>query len=495
MTGDMLAIAIAVSAVALVVLSAPVALYLFKKVLLRRAAWRMTIIGGLLVGMFAAYVHIGFPRQHRIYFDEDAYANISKNTLRGRVGCLTLCSTPQVRRAIRYKWPVAFPVLMLPSVMMFGPEDGPAIFNEICGAITVILVMLLAAGLSGNWYAAPVAVGILACQPVAIAWYRSGSSDPLAVLLALAALVGSYGSRRMPTVSYLPAIVLLSAALAVHTRLESVLLIVPVALLLRRPQAYIPSFVAVGASGLAIWLGVYAIRHYSTLDRFYLANLPDSRFSLEFTVINFQNNLRFLTRDTPLTGSLIFFSIAGLFLMRKEKLSAAILMSYPVMVSILLLFYSVGQYQSPGETRFLLLTVVVGSALLAGELAQVLPLKSCIYLCVGLLILVAVSKRESEQLTLRMTRELSSIRQEHDVIRLWASELPTGATVVSRLPYIWDNFGVYSTLPDDQTATDLQAPLYFHFGLVNGSQEWPPGAVPIRTITTEHGTICLFRLR
>jgi hypothetical protein len=163
----------------------------------------------------------------------------------------------------------------------------------------------------------------------------------------------------------------------------------------------------------------------------------------------------------------------------------------PAVSSGLLLFYSYGQYDAPGGSRFLLPIAPAIAAVAAGLLAR-LPLRAA----VGIAPLVgAAIFLQYQQAASHASQPWASISQEHDAIRSWASALPKGATVISRLPYIWDNFGVQAVLPEDQPPGNSAGPLYFHFGLVNQPAEWPEGQIPQHRIVTEDGAVCLFRFR
>jgi hypothetical protein len=452
------------------------------------------VIASLAAVAFLAYVHYGFSLEHRIYFDEDAYVNIAANSLSNRIGSLTLSVTPSNKQTVEYKWPVAFPVLMSPMIRIFGPERGPVSFNELCSVATVILVMSLAVRIAGRWFAAPIAVAILCCQPTAIAWYRSGSSDPLAVLLALLAITSAYVSRSSSS-PYSLQIAVIALGLALHTRLECIFLVLPVALLLWPFDRHAWNWLTVGCLALSAGLACYTVIHYLRMNQFYLNNIPDSSFSLSYVILTLKSNLSYLVSHVPISGAVLLFAPVSLLLLKSGRSSVATMLSYPLATSVLLLFYSVGQYQAPGETRFLLPPLVSCSAIVAGCIASRLRLGTTMAICALLVVATGAARVEYRREVSGLQQQWDSVRQEHDAIRLWASEIPTGSIVVSRLPYLWENFGVYSSIPELNASTDSSRPLFLHIGLVDGGQNWPAGAIPFRKVMTEHGAICLFRLR
>jgi ferric-dicitrate binding protein FerR (iron transport regulator) len=75
-------------------------------------------------------------------------------------------------------------------------------------------------------------------------------------------------------------------------------------------------------------------------------------------------------------------------------------------------------------------------------------------------------------------------RAEHAAIVRWAARLPRDAVVISRVPYLWENLGVYTAQPEfaggilEQTRN-----LYLHIGLFSTPAErasvenWPKQCV------------------
>ena len=445
---------------------------------------------------FVLLVHYAFPRQHRIFFDEDAYVSISRNTVSGHPGHLTLGSFPSGSKTVPYKWPIAFPVLAWPWIHWLGPETGPAVLNELCGAATLICVMSLAYSINRSRRAALWAAAALSSQPIALAWFRSGSSEPVSTVFVIAALSAGWFARAAPDLGLWPAVSLLATAVAVHARLENLLLLIPVLFLLRRSRRPIHFPVTLGAGVLLCGSLFFAVRHYFALSGFYLAGIPESFFSWRLFPANLWGNLVFPMRYATSTALLLCVAVAAVLSRARPGIAARrpvliALLFLPAASSGLLLFYSVGQYDAPGGSRFLLLIAPAISIVASGLLAR-LPLRTAVGLAplVGAAIFLQYQHAASHT-----SEQWVSVRQEHDAIRSWAHTLPKGATVISRLPYIWDNFGVYAALPEDGPPSASAGPLYFHFGLVNQTAEWPEGQVPQRRIVTGDGAICLFQMR
>lgn len=416
----------------------------------------------LWIGL-VAQAHFIHPQQHRLYFDEDAYAGISANLLAGRAG-LTLTSTATNVETEPYKWPPGFPTLMTPWIAWLGPELGPAAFNEFCGALLIAVVMAISFHLTRS-IAFACAAGVLFAIPPAVgAWFRSGSAEPSAALFATlslwAALRSAGGSGNWA------AIALLSAALAPLIRLEAVLLVPALMILVRGARPLHAVLPLVGA--LAI---VFAL-HAATLGQYYAAGRPESSFSLSTPASNLVANLQYLATVSPW-----FWLLLLLALFARPWRALAGLGSWPLLHFGVLLFYSVGQYGAPGGSRFLLFQSAALAPLAAAGLAALgASSRTLVLFLVGFTAVVLPTAKSFEA---SQDRQVQIPRAEHDTIRAWAASLPAHAVVESRLPYVWQNFGVYAAAPGRLAAK----PAWVHVGLFSTDAERAdPRGVRIETI-------------
>jgi hypothetical protein len=453
----------------------------------------------LVACLFIAYLSTAFPRQHRIYFDEDAYANMILNVGAGQPGRTTLSALPQSRQTVPIKWPIAFPVMAIPFQRWLGPESGPAAFNTVCGGLTVIWLMALSASLGKGRVAAILAAVLFALQPTAVAWYRSGSSDPFSALVSLGALAAAWFAQEQPRRNYWPAVSILLFGIALHARLENVLLLPPVLFLLYRAPRPFPPFVTNGAVTLAAAAAVHAIKHYSTLRGVYLANIPDSSFSIGLFRGNLLSNLQFLLRHAATTGLLSVVAVIAVVLNLRLGTGpcrmTGVLLVFPFLGSVLLLFYTVGQYDAPGESRFLLLAAPMVAAVAGAAFAHLRHYRFGTLGVTAAILALAFLASSWPATEAYLNRQWSSIAREHDTMLEWATTLPKNALVISRLPYFWENLGFYADMPGRLPAPEnLKLPVYFYFGIASDPRDWPTGKVPERRIVTEHGALCLFRL-
>ena len=84
----------------------------------RQMAWRPLL--GLAAIMSMGY--LSCARRHRLFFDEDAYANMALNVWRGQGSVITVIKTASRFRTAPYKWPAGFPSLCAPVVGWLGPR-------------------------------------------------------------------------------------------------------------------------------------------------------------------------------------------------------------------------------------------------------------------------------------------------------------------------------------------------------------------------------------
>jgi hypothetical protein len=449
--------------------------------------------------LLCAYLLTAFPIRHRIYFDEDAYANMALNIGKGLPGHTTQRLLPDKKFTALFKWPIGFPLYSLPFLAQLGPESGPAVANRVCGVLTVAVIMVLAAWLGEGYAAAVVAALLFALQPVCLAWYSSGSAEPLSALVCLASVGAAWLSANQTGTSYFPAVSMLTAGIALHVRLENALVLVPVILLLRCAPRPWPRLVTGCAGVLLAAAVIHAIRHATVLRQFYLLGQHDSFFSLAMLTGNLWSNLVFVARHGLSTGLLVALVLTVALVRRKRSVDASrlnwLLLLFPMLVSGLLLIYSVGQYDAPGGSRMLLLVAPLFSAVGGAEIARLARLHHGKQLFICVILLLAASARSWSATETYLTQQWSTIALEHDTLLLWAAHMPEHSLVVSRLPYFWENLGFYADLPGLAAPPEsFSVPVFLYFGIASGPQDWPPGLIPQRRIVTEHGALCLFRL-
>ncbi len=447
-----------------------------------------------------------YPARHRIYYDEDVYANIAFNISQGHGGNVTQVSTAHQKVVTPFKWPLEFPLLAAGFVAMFGCETGPVLLNGLCGLLTLYLLMLATRKLTGSCYAALTAGCLYGLHPVVGGWYRSGSSEPLSILFIMLmywACLESHDKQNLVSLRSMGlAAALLSGLLAVHTRLENGLLIVPALLLLWRIKFTLPRLVAVFIFLIAVALMCLMSLHWVLLKDYYLTNLPQSTFSTDFVGPNFPRNVSFLVQHTP--WPLALASVVLVLLVWKRHASAQLDLPavyllawslFALLHFLLLLLYSVGQYDAPGGSRFFLIQALCLAALVPLLLAS---LSKPMYGMLGVVILLLIAGPTPNETSSQLHAPYESAEQEYQAIQKWAKELPSDGVVLSRTVSVWEAAGVLAVHPDyeDLLANEPDLRLYQHVGLFDLAipDSTAPFGMLIQSVNTKHGAVRLYRL-
>lgn len=455
------------------------------------------------------WIHAAHARQHRLYFDEDVYANISHNIIVGYGATLTSSWSGENKETQPYKWPVGFPALAAPAVAWLGTEKGPAVFNEICGALTLAIVMAFATRLASSWLAGSVAVLFYGLHPIVGAWYRSGSAEPLAVLLMSLCMWSAFEHRKEeeaknPTRNAWLLISLLAALVAMHVRLENALIAAPLSLLLWKPKRMVATWQLVALMLLGAPLVIYFFSHVRSLGSYYLSERPESTFSTTFLAGNLTDNLQFLLKYA--TWSLLILALAGVVFLAAAKRHAKefalarawiALALWAVMSFGVLLFYSVGQYSAPGGSRFLLSPMVVLSLIASASLCNLTTQRTRPLIVAAALTVYLVLLPDKVVTWKTLDAQNRSPRLEHEVVHEWAAEFSAPAIIISRAPYLWENFGAFTVSPEQAHGQQAGATRdrYIHYGLFDQSNELrPERELMVKSAATEHGEIALYRL-
>ncbi|MBI1786973.1 MAG: glycosyltransferase family 39 protein [Acidobacteria bacterium] len=456
--------------------------------------WCLKVLGlSLLWGLVICRIH-GYPQEHRLLFDEDAYGNMAVNVLFGYGASITTAFTSEVKHVERYKWPAGFPTLAAPLVACLGPERGLATFNECCGALTVLLVAVFACRLSGSITAGIVAGAAYGLHPVVGGWHRSNSAEPLAVLLAVLCFWAATEAIRSRSPNDWALVAIMAALFAVNVRWDGVLLGIPLVLLLRNTRIVQSrrAIVILLLAGFPLLADL--VPRAATLARFYLSQRPESRFSLSFAVGNAGANFAFLAEFGP--WPFVLPAIVGLcwlaWIPGPFRTTWQALLLWLVVHFSLLTLYSVGQYRAPGGSRFLLFPL----AALAVAGASILQLRTHRYrarLGAALLLVFSLySLTCGSEIWISLNALYASAHREHEAIRRWSRQLPSSAVVVSPLPYIWEAFGTHS-VSTSYLSQPLPGVTHYHLGLFNPSPLQGDTSV-VDEVATMHGNIVLYRL-
>jgi hypothetical protein len=458
------------------------------------AAWAATV----------GFVHARAPAGHRLHFDEDAYANLALNLSRGRGAVLTVAQGPDLSVAVPYKWPVGFPTAAAPWVAAFGPERGPRLLNEACGAVTLAALMALAVALGGHVAGGLAVAPLFGAQAVLGAWHRAGAAEPLALALVVTALLAATRARAATearAASRLTAGALVAAAAAAAVRMDYVVAVPAVLIALRGPLRLElrDRLLAAGLGAAAVWL---LASHAAGLHGYYLAGRPESDFAATYVRGNLDDWRSFL-RESGLAAWLTGAACAGALAAARSPTDArrglAALVVAAAGHAAVLAPYSAARLSGSGGTRFLLLVLalsLVGVAALVGRLvaASMETRGRAALAAAGGVALAATALAAAVRAP--SVPKSASAAAEHAAITAWAAALPPDAVVRTRLPFVWDNLGHAAVTPELESRLPDGAARFGHRGLMDTLAPTAPRPVrePLATIVTEHGSVTLDRL-
>lgn len=464
------------------------------------------MVWGLVVG----WNHVKHPKQHRIYYDEDVYANMAFNMLHGYGGTVTKAWADSQKQVRFFKWPIGFPAFMMPFVAWAGTERGPKIFNEVCESLTLLLMMALTARLAANGLAGHAVVIFYGMHPVVGGWYRSGASEPLALLMLVlsfwAATESYYRSQNQngDGADWM-VVAFISGFIALHIRLENIIVTLPLFILFRKSQIkfsnrHVALFLMTGGALLLSF-----VIHVLSLKKYYLMNLPESRFSMTYFPSNLMSNLKFMIKYSP-WPMLLFAAIAFLIYIKwqrgNEKPSNVITawiawMLIPVSHFVLLLFYSVGRYDVAGGSRFFLLQMAGLSVMAAVLLSKISPNCFRVRMMTAVLAGYFILLPNREEVWNQFNEQNTSPALEHAQIQNWSRSLPEQVVVISRLPFLWEHFECFSISPEirNRNLISRSNELYLHRGLFDQLQTTSlKTGMAVDSIETKHGTIILLKI-
>lgn len=337
-----------------------------------RLRGRSFLAPALLLVVVLVLVTMVVPRGHRIYFDEDIYANVGQNiALDGRAGYTNYGSFEydeySAHRLAYNKEPGGWPFVLALFFKLFGVDERLAFYaNHLFYLGAVFLLFCIAWHMARGCVAAGAfAALVYAFSPHALIWSGTGAAEPAAVFFALLAvwlaLVAVVTGRNRHLL-----LLALTVPLAAQMRMESgivVVLAVGVLLLfrpglLRRPAAWWAGLAA-GVLLLPVLIHLYAVSGHSWGAE------EIATFSLFHLSANLAVNgpYFFLNREFPLAFTIA--AVAGLLVGRHDGRWRLFCGGWFLFFWGIFLFFYAGSYHYGADNRFAILSMPP-LALLAG---------------------------------------------------------------------------------------------------------------------------------
>ena len=329
--------------------------------------------GVFLLALFCFAFSMAFfvtPRTHRIYYDEDIYANVGQNiALTNQTGYCnygTFEYGEYFPHWISYnKEPSGWPFLISLPFQLFGTDEFYAfLLNNLLFSIGVLLALFNPWHLTGRFFPAFLSGLAYVLIPHNLLWSNTAAAEPSAgVLTGLAVLsLVVYLKTRQDRHLYFMALMF---PFACQMRLESIL-ILPWALmviLFISPRTLVDrklwSFGLLATLFfLAHFLHFYAVSGHSW-------GAEGSKFSLEFLGHNLETNGLYYLQDKSFPVLITAFALLGLFCSRGLLRWRWMILCWFLLFWGIFLFFYAGSYAYGADVRFALVSFMP-LAILAG---------------------------------------------------------------------------------------------------------------------------------
>lgn len=332
-----------------------------------RQAWRY-LLALLLIGMLV--VVFVPPQVHRLYYDEDIYANIGQNL--AALGKAQVCNQGvyeygefRCHQGDYYKEPNGFPFWLALGFRLFGMHENVAfLMNNVSYGLAVLSAFGLAFLLFGSTLGALYAALVYSVMPLNLRWANTVAAEPTAALWAGVAL----GTVLVLVKSSSPRTLLLAAVtvpLAAQFRPESSLIWIVAFLILLffQPQVFLQKHGGWSLC-LAFFLLFPMVLHlFAVRGETWGATGP--KFSLTYVPSNMTVNGLFYFVNQEFPFFLTLLGLVGLSWREQVRERVILLIWFVLFWGVFLPFYA-GSYRYGVDVRFSLLSYLP-LAILAGR--------------------------------------------------------------------------------------------------------------------------------
>jgi hypothetical protein len=454
----------------------------FKKIFL--PAGKKLNYQGILLALLVifAFVMASFvaPRTHRIYFDEDIYANIGQNiALADKAG---ICNYGEfVHGEYKSNWlsynkePNGWPFLISLAFQIFGTNELYAfLLNNLMLAAGAGLIFVLTLEITGAFFPSIMAAFIFALIPHNLIWANTAAVEPAAAFFTLAAALCMiiYLKTNQWRHLYLLAVVLPFTS---QMRPESVLIILLVFLalvLLRHENLFKKQLWGAGII-TAIFLLPHII-HLATVSH-QPWGADGAKFSLDFFRNNFMVNSWYYLNNEAFPVLVTIFSILGLiFAKYSGKWKTIVFVWFLIFWGIFLFFYA-GSYRYGADVRFALLSFAP-LAILAGMGAEWIrnklqPLTSGTNATIILVLILLVVWIKFLPLIRLVGQEAWGARADHALTREFVKKIPDKSIVLTHIPtmlLLWQQSAISIEASNDEALmrsliNNYDGNVYFHY--------------------------------
>jgi len=449
------------------------------------AALLVLLAGALVLVVFAT------ERTHRIFFDEDIYANMAQTiAAAGKAGMCTYGTFEYGEyfpNLLSYnKDPAGWPFLMSLVFQLFGTNELFAfLLNNLVYGLGIVIAFFIARTIGGGAVASWFAAAVFALAPHNLIWSNTLAAEPPAALfggivaLLLFLYVRSGENRHL---------FLLAAAapLACAMRPESGMIVfwAATALLALRPELLKKrEFWAMGLMA-AVLIAPQVLHTFAMSGESWGATGP--KFSLAFFAKNIAVNGPYYLNNAGFPAVFSLLALFGL-LSRGARREKALLILWFVLFWGIFLFFYAGSYKYGADVRFALLSFMPLAVLAglggeavarwaAGAIKDLAPPVggNSIAATAGALAIVALFLWTSFLPLIRLEgQEAWGARSDHRFAREAVEKIPERSIVLTHVPTMFLVWGRSAISPnigisDQPLVWDLmqryRGHVYFHWG-------------------------------
>lgn len=436
----------------------------------------------LVLVIIFAFVMTSFvaPRTHRIYFDEDIYANIGQNiALSGKAAT---CNYGEfVHGEYKPNWlsynkePNGWPFLISLAFQIFGTSELYAfILNNLMLAASVGLVFVITWEITGVFFPSIMAALILSLIPHNLIWFNTAAAEPAAAFFTLISMLCLivYLKTNEWRHLYLLAVMLPFAS---QMRPESIL-IMPLSLLavaLVRPENLLRRKLWGAGIITALFLLPQMFHFYAVSGQSWGAN--GAKFSLDFFRNNIGVNGFYYLNNEAFPALVTFFSVLGLlFAKYSGKWKMVVLIWFLMFWGIFLFFYA-GSYKYGADVRFAVLSftpLAIFSALGMEWIRNKLqPLCTGTNATIIIIVILLLAWIKFLPLIRLVGQEAWAARADHALVQTFIKKIPDRSIVVSHIPtmhLLWGQnaVSVHGSVNDEAFMRSLVSKydggVYFH---------------------------------
>ena len=408
----------------------------------------------LLVLLLLAYLSVSFaaPRTHRIFFDEDIYANIGQNiALTGQTGMTnygTFDYGEYTPHWVSYnKEPSGWPFLISLLFQVFGTNELYAfLLNNLLFTAGLLVVFFITRSISEDDFTSFLSALAFGLIPHNLIWSNTAAAEPPAsffaglAVLSLVVYLKKRGDRHL----FMTAVLL---PFACQMRPESILILflalMSLVFLLRKEFCDRK----IWAFGLlvALFLLPHLLHIYAVSGHDWGAK--GAKFSFDFFWKNLSTNGLYYWNNEQFPLILTLFSCAGLLIGRRTLSRRLPIFLWFLLFWGIFLFFYAGSYRYGADVRFALVSFMplavlagIGGGVLRERILNAGPVmrgtgSGIRHLVSGIIILVMLfSFIQFLPLVRRVGQEAWGARHDHEFAKTLIGEIPRRSIILTQVP-------------------------------------------------------------